>query len=1109
MRLKRFLILWVTLSSAAFSFADDFVYDNLKYATNSDNSVTLVDGKGANGDVIIPSDVRNKNKVYVVTAIEHNAFEGNNAITAVTIPSSVSTIGYSAFNGCKGLRRVMDASRVTEMQGFEYTDCTNLTSVTLSGTLQKIGYRSFAGSALAHLVLPASMREIGSSAFEDCHQLRNVQFNTGLQNIKDHTFKNSGLVSLEFSNDLKEIGEWAFEGCVSLKAVQIPPSVTSLGMGAFYHCTALESVVIPTTLTNFNDRTFNGCRNLSAVYYLGSSCPSLGQYTFADVSGTFGFYVKPSALSALQGISFISDKVKDSFPYQQSSKYTTFSRSFDIDFTTATGLKAYIAKESNGRTSVSLIPITTASAGTGLIIEAVPNTVYQLRLADNAAHYDDNALRVSTGETISTTTLKLREDITSRYAPVELTTDKVRYEPESTVRFTSKYLLPDNAKVRYLHGNTVVKTDEIGGKQSWSWKVPAQNFTGYLAEIYVTDGIAEQTLATIGVDVSTEWGRFPRYGFVSHYGSDKTVEQVKKEVDMLNRYHMTGIQFYDWQWQHHKLIPEGASQWKDVGLRDVFKSSIENYITKLHEVGSKCMFYDLLYGVTGNIVDGKPETPANLDGKDGVSSDWGWIDLHANDKDGYDLHQVQYPLGSWPSIYVMNPGNQDWVNYLSKEIKKVYQHLKFDGYHIDQLGRQREAYYTNLQSKTEDGQKVYTGGDRRDTHDFEGYYANFINRMKSDSKDKSLVMNAVSTFGGPKIVGTGNVEFGYNEMWGADDYLWNYRKIIQDNRRNNGKNTFNTVFAAYLHCRNGNGGQFHTSSALFGNATIFALGGSRIELSGDHMLFTEYFPDDARKMSDKLQKSIIHYYDFLVAYENYLRDGNAETSVNMTMDGVNVVAWDLSDPNPSVADAADQTIGPKPYSVNTYSTMKGNVTAIQLLNYSNFSRDNFNIRDIKETMPEPNVLLNKKIVLDDAAPVARIWVASPDCFGGAPQEVVFTQNNGKVTFTLPSLEYWTMVVVEHGSKVDNSTGEVRNYILRGESFIEASNNTVPAGEAYLSFPANIGKILQPLLPLVPVTAGITNVTDNGRDDYYTVSGIKVDKPVKGVYIHKGKKLISK
>ena len=210
MRLKRLLILCVTLSSASFSFADDFVYDNLKYTTTSDNSVTVVDGKRASGEVIIPFDVRNKNKVYVVTAIEHNAFEGNNAITAVTIPSSVSTIGYSAFNSCKGLRRVMDASRVTEMQGFEYTDCSNLTSVTLSGTLQKIGYRSFAGTALTHLVLPASMKEIGSSAFEDCHQLTNVEFNKGIQSIKDHAFKNSGLVSLELPEGIKEIGEWAF-----------------------------------------------------------------------------------------------------------------------------------------------------------------------------------------------------------------------------------------------------------------------------------------------------------------------------------------------------------------------------------------------------------------------------------------------------------------------------------------------------------------------------------------------------------------------------------------------------------------------------------------------------------------------------------------------------------------------------------------------------------------------------------------------------------------------------------------------------------------------------------------------------------------------------------
>ena len=343
---------------------------------------------------------------------------------------------------------------------------------------------------------------------------------------------------------------------------------------------------------------------------------------------------------------------------------------------------------------------------------------------------------------------------------------------------------------------------------------------------------------------------------------------------MLNRYHMTGIQFYDWQWQHHILFPQDSTHWKDIGLRNVYKSSIENYINQLHGVGSKCMFYDLIYGVTGNMNGNTPETPDNLD-KDGVSSDWGWIDLHEKKGGGYDLHQYQYPLGSWPSIYVMNPGNQNWVNYLAGSINKVYQNFGFDGYHIDQLGHQRDAYYVNLKSKKVNGKKVYTDGDRRNTNDFEGYFANFINRMKADNHNKYLVMNAASSFGGPNIVGTKNVEFGYNEMWGGDDYYWNYRKIIQDNRRNNGKNTFNTVFAAYLHCRNGRPGELRLSSALMGEATIFALGGSRIELSGDHMLFTEYFPDDTRPMSSKLQKSIIHYYDFLVAYENYLRYNNA------------------------------------------------------------------------------------------------------------------------------------------------------------------------------------------------------------------------------------------
>ena len=47
-----------------------------------------------------------------------------------------------------------------------------------------------------------------------------------------------------------------------------------------------------------------------------------------------------------------------------------------------------------------------------------------------------------------------------------------------------------------------------------------------------------------------------------------------------------------------------------------------------------------------------------------------------------------------------------------------------------------------------------------------------------------------------------------------------------------------------------------------------------------------------------------------------------------------------------------------------------------------------------------------------ASGVRKLWVASPDNLGGAPLELTFRQDGGYVNFTLPSLKYWTMIVVE-------------------------------------------------------------------------------------------------
>ena len=115
---------------------------------------------------------------------------------------------------------------------------------------------------------------------------------------------------------------------------------------------------------------------------------------------------------------------------------------------------------------------------------------------------------------------------------VNLTTDKACYRPGETVSFTAD-VLPAGAKVRYRTLNQVISEQAAAGS-SWTWTAPATDFTGYLADVYRTkeDG-TEVILGTIAVDVSSDWTRFPRYGFVATFDASKTESKIQEEMAFL------------------------------------------------------------------------------------------------------------------------------------------------------------------------------------------------------------------------------------------------------------------------------------------------------------------------------------------------------------------------------------------------------------------------------------------------------------------------------------------------------------------------------------------------------------------------------------------------
>lgn len=243
--------------------------------------------------------------------IGERAFAANH-IHTVTIPGSVKFMGRRCFNGMletlvveEGVRRIDDAA---------FDSCGALTKISLPSTLVSIGKDAF-GSLWTYgdargtldLVIPDSVTEIGDGAFEGSNVLGSVKLGAKLRTIGDEAFAGCAALSKVDTSDcrsLRRIGKEAFTvTALETFALSETEEEFEIGDRAFYSCDKLRRISVP-------DNTYFGKESVGYVYSkkargyvltdkLTVKCSSSGSFKPSKYDTILSVYTSQAAVYSL------------------------------------------------------------------------------------------------------------------------------------------------------------------------------------------------------------------------------------------------------------------------------------------------------------------------------------------------------------------------------------------------------------------------------------------------------------------------------------------------------------------------------------------------------------------------------------------------------------------------------------------------------------------------------------------------------------------------------------------------------------------------------------------------------------------------------------------
>ena len=202
------------------------------------------------------SSIRRLHIPSTVSTIGGSAFANCHNLQDVDLPSSITIIGGAAFMNCEGLYRIRLPQNLKYIDAQTFEGCRNLTYLHIPDTVEEIGSQAFARTNINDVVLPMNLKKIGVMAFilAPLSRLKSKSNSFVVDNMTIYSKDGKELIQyygkekkVTVPNTVVKIASMAFACAYSIKELVIPNSVEEIGR-AFLEEVLPDKIVVPAKL---------------------------------------------------------------------------------------------------------------------------------------------------------------------------------------------------------------------------------------------------------------------------------------------------------------------------------------------------------------------------------------------------------------------------------------------------------------------------------------------------------------------------------------------------------------------------------------------------------------------------------------------------------------------------------------------------------------------------------------------------------------------------------------------------------------------------------------------------------------------------------------------